>query len=284
VSGQGIKTYFTDGAVVLAGLTAYVYSVAFSYEYGYCSYFGIPASFITPSVTIALIAATAIVAFVIPFLQISELFSPVLRRASFQNDGGIFFGYLFLWSVIGLALFLIFGISQMGVLIFISVFFGVGLVFFYPLLWKLLKLVFSKSYREALLQEFHDQGATAQVPRRSSDATSQEKASQNDRRSITAFLIDKFGRNIMLAFYLLVGVCYVANLIGYGNASKTTAFLLLKTPENYAVIRNYGDLIIARGLDPVQKAFTSDFLIMKISDNEKLSLTYSKVGLLSMPK
>jgi hypothetical protein len=284
VSGQGIKTYFSDSAVVLAGLTAYAYSVAFSYEYGYCQYFDIPASLITPSITTMLIAAAAIFAFVLPFLQISEILSPVLSRANFQNDGGIFFGYIFLWGMIGLSSLLIFKISKLGVIIFIGAFFIVGLVFFYPVLRKMWKMLVFKNYRAQVLQEFHNRGATDPVPSQISDPIPQDNVSQIERRTITAFLIDKFGHKTFFAFYLLVIICYVAGLIGYGNASKTTAFLLLKTPENYAVIRNYGDLIIARGLDPVQKAFTSDFLIMKISDNEKLSLVYSKVGSLSMPK
>lgn len=284
MSGQSIKTYFSDGAVVLAGLTAYVYSVAFSYEYGYCSYFGIPASFITPSITIALIAATSIVAFLIPLLQMLELFAPILRRANFQNNGGIVFGYLFFSTVIGLSLFLIFGISRNGALIFVSVFLVVALVLFYELIWKIVKIAFSRRYRETVLKEFHDQEAATPEPSKPDAAATQDTPTQIDRGSISALLVSKLGHNTMLAFYFLIGICYVANLVGYGNASKTTAFLLLKNPENYAVIRNYGDLMIARGLDLKQEAFTSDFLILKISDSEQLSLVYSKVGPLSMPK
>lgn len=82
-SGQSVSSKLLTDGVLIAGITALAYAVAFAYEYGYCSNFGIPNYLINPSITTILVAFFSIVIFAIFALMFGELFS------YFPSDPGL---------------------------------------------------------------------------------------------------------------------------------------------------------------------------------------------------
>lgn len=69
--------------MLIAGITALAYAVAFAYEYGYCSNFGIPNYVISPNTTTIFVAFFSIVVFAMFALMGGELFS------YFPSDPGL---------------------------------------------------------------------------------------------------------------------------------------------------------------------------------------------------
>lgn len=69
---QKPRSIVTDGLIV-AGATGAIYLLMFAYEYGYCSYFGIPGFLIEPTTGTTLFAALFILGAYILFIEASHL-------------------------------------------------------------------------------------------------------------------------------------------------------------------------------------------------------------------
>lgn len=80
-SPSGSKSILTEGIFIALG-TAFVYLVAFVYEAGYCSHFGVPLNFISPNITTILVAGTSIGFVLFTSMQVFGFSIPLIRAAS----------------------------------------------------------------------------------------------------------------------------------------------------------------------------------------------------------
>lgn len=250
------QSVITEG-ILIALASAYVYLVTFFYELGYCTHFGIPAAFISPNITTILVAAAGIGGLVFSSLQFLGFSVPLIRAATNPSESQKpyrqFFGVNAFLLVFGILLWRTYGISWYGFLIFsIGVlllnflFFGLGLIIYRK----------EKSLRDKFEAMCNDEQAF----------------------NIWGLLIEKIGRGGVGLILILALTTCLAYLIGNGEAVRQKKFLVLKEPDNYALLRTYGDLLIAAPIDKPNKLVENDLLLLRVSSQDRLEFKLEMVG------
>lgn len=256
-SSDRFQNVLTEGIVIALG-SAYIYLVTFFYELGYCTHFGIPPAFISPNLTTILVAAAGIGGLVFSSLQFLGFSVPLIRAATNPSDSQRPFRQFFATNamllILGILLWRAYGLSWKGFLMFSVLalllnfmFFGIGLIVHRK----------SKSLREKF--EAMSKG-------------------EPDAFDIWGLLIEKIGRGGVGLILVLVITTGLAYLIGNGEAVRQEKFLFLKEPSDYALLRTYGDLMIAAPVDRNKKLVGHDLLLLRAPSKDKIEFRTEIVG------
>lgn len=251
------QSVLTEGVVIALG-SAYVYLVTFFYEIGYCAHFGVPSTFISPNLTTILVAAAGIGVLVFSSFQFLGFSVPLIRAATnpskSQKPYRQFFAINALLLIFGILLWRAYGFSWMGFLLFSAlaiflnfILFGIGLI------------IYRK--KKSLRKKF--------------EAINKD---ESDALDIWGLLFERIGRggvSLVLGVVLTTGLAY---LIGNGEAVRQEKFLLLKEPKDYALLRTYGDLVIAVQVDRSKKLVEHDLLLLRASSIDKLEFRLEMIG------
>lgn len=248
------RTLLSEG-VILGVASAYAYLATFLYEYGYCSYFAIPATLISPSLATVLIATAAIGGVFVSSLKLLGLSAPLFRAARDPHRSPYhqFFGMNAIFVVAAILLGTIYGFSIKGSAIFAGFVAVFELLYFGP--------VFLFDRKKPLRERF--------------EPYSQGKPDQLD---LPILFMEWFGKTRVLPFMLLGFLLLVAYTVGQGEAIRKVRFLTLKSSPDFVVLRNYGDSFIAARFDRKLKTISDELLILRFSDHEKGEFRNEIVG------
>jgi len=251
-------------ALIIAASTALLYFVAYSYERGYCDYFGIPPQLISPSTTNVIVAAVGVGTFLFLTLNFVSLTTPMLRAALDSKTPSHPYQPILLlnWALIALGIALIhaYGFSWwhfagylVGSAALNIVFFGIGMI-----------LHRKKGSIPAMLEAV-------------------QQDAEVDSFDIWLLIKEKLGQHTLLAVVVIIVVNGLSWIVGNGDAHKQTRFQTLAAYPEHVVLRVYGDRIIAgkanaetRGLDP-------QFIVFNISDSTAVRLETKTLGPLTPP-
>lgn len=252
---QTQRSWFTEG-VLLAGMSAYAYLLAFLYEYGYCAHFDIPTTFIAPSLSTILVAAAALAAALVPALYVLAFTTPLFKAARDPNRRP--FRDVFAFSAVlfaaGILLGAIYGYTLRGAVTYVVVAVLFMLFLFLP----------------AVLSNRH-------LPIR--DRFAQHADLQDQDPFLVTNLLESWMTRkqvlLVMAGLLTLGL---ALLVGDAEATRKVNFLTLKGEPDVAVVRNYGDLIIGAKFDGKSKETTGEFRFLWVSDKKEVSFVLAPVG------
>lgn len=254
------KTVLTD-AFVLAIASGFLYLVAFFYEWGYCSHFQIPINLISPNPSTVLVAAAVVGTFLVASVQLFGFAVPLLRAGTKPTSRQAPYGEVFMLNafllLLGAVLLRAYGISVNGFLFFLAgaaifnfLFFGLGLMV--------------------------EKGTMAE--RFSSIGKSRK---DGDALNGWGWMEDHFGRRQTLAVMALVAFLSIAYVVGNGEAARQTRYLMLTEHPGYALLRMYGDQVIAGQVDAASRELRPGVLFFRISSEQPLRMAAEDVGPLS---
>lgn len=239
----------SEGVVIALG-SASVYLITFFYERGYCDHFQIPASFINPNVTTILVAAVSIGFLLLTSMQFFGFAIPFFRAAFAKEKNAepyrLFFAVNGVMALSGIFLLKVYGLSLKGALTFLILafvinffLFGIGLI--------------AHRKEKTLADRFMAM-----------------KPAADDPFDIWQVVDEKLGRRTLLVILLLVVSSGAAYLIGNGEASRQTRFLVFKNPADYVLLRTYGDVMIAAPLERVGNVVGRELLLLRASTKDTL--------------
>jgi hypothetical protein len=239
--------------LVIAGMPLLGYSVAFAYEYGYASYYGIPWQLISLSLTQVLATAAILCWLFITLFFVSNLAFTILSNKKKPNP---MLAYYFdvLWPVLlyFVALFLIFGTHWREWIFFLAflALFSV-LEFGLPLVTQKDK----ETYMEKLA------AAQAAEPRTLFDVAARTGWARHFKVLI----------NISLMLLL-------ARDVGRAEALNKNDYWVDSLRTNMVVLRIYGDTVVSHEYDPKNMRLAGDFLVTKISPTQRLRFQEQSLG------
>jgi hypothetical protein len=244
------KLGLTEG-IVIAGIPAAGYWLAYLYERGYSSYFGIPVSYIRVDVG-TVIGATlgmlGILGFVYIFVNIIYILFP-------RNLNKVVCNLLLrLLFVTALTLGFVISIPSRDSQKF---FFAMWLVFvFLEIIWPLFAQRKTKGYLSKIeAQQNLDETA---------DTLTNRAASMFPKTFAVAFLL-----------FLLSEAAYWT---GSASARLETEFWQPAGDRSLVVVRHYGDVLIAARYYRSTKTLTGEILILPTNENRALRLDLVNVG------
>lgn len=256
-SDSGLSRWVTD-AVLLAALSVTGYAVAFAFEMGYAAHFGYPATVISP--TPATIAS-ALLLLVFGIQIIAQFFVWVTQ----QKDAGrrraiteTFFLLIFLLVVL---VAVPFGWLQVALatlnLATIVVIWG----------FRLLAEARARSDRAKAKATIISTGLGS--------GTSQVVSSPLLFKGSVIPFSPLHHRAWILSACVGVAVLTVAiETVGQFVAKGQRTFYMLKSKPDFAVVRIYGDVVVASKVDLATEHFTGDYIIGKVGDSDmKLELS-----------
>lgn len=249
------RTLLTEG-VLLAAVSAFIYFITFVYEYGFCRYFGIPASLISPNASTFLVASFALGVTLLPALNYLAFTTPLFKAARDPERRPYRYVYAILavLSATGVMLAAIYGISLRGIITYIVVSFAILAFLFLPALL---------SNRTLPIAE-----------RLSRNADIQDQDPFIPTNLFNSWLSR---RHIQLGLLALVSLL-IANLIGDAEARKKQHFLALKSDPDLVLLRNYNDLMILARINKLGDQQTDDLRLLWLSEKKELDFILRKTG------
>lgn len=248
------RSLLTEG-VVLAACSAYIYFITFVYEYGYCSYFSIPASLIAPNASTFLVAAFALGVTILPALNFLAFTAPLFKAARDPERRPYrdVYAYTAILSVTGILLAAIYGVTLKGAVLYV----GSSLAF----------LAFT--FLPAILSDRH-------LP--ISERLSKHADIQDQDPFVATNLFDGWmsyrTMRIGLLTLIALGVAY---LIGDAEARKKKQFLALNADQDLVFLRSFGDLMIFTRVDQ-HGTEVQGLRLMWLSEKKELDLIARNVG------
>ncbi|MGA0570052.1 hypothetical protein ACO2Q9_04960 [Variovorax sp. VNK109] len=241
------RQLFTD-AVVVALTSGWAYCIAFAYEAGFCSHFGVPLHLITPSLTALLTAAFAVLLGITAMLYAAAWPLALVPKSARRLRRKLFaFALLVVITLFWYRLELD-GLIQIGV----------GAVILFG----------GYAYRLAV-----------------GKGTVKERLSSGSEKSFTDIdpmfgPVEKvWGSNVTGAFATIFFPVYVAWVVGMGVATNQSSFLMLDEHPAFALVRSYGDTLIAVKIDEDKKSIEGSVFISKIpAAPEVLKTTLKQTG------
>ena len=251
--GERTAAFWLSEGLLIAAIPILGYSLAFAYEVGFATVFGIPIEFLTFELTKILTVAglltilsplVLLVGFIPAFLfrhsnLISRLVSPYIP--SLIMIGILLYLHLTRWQE-WITLVVVMGV-------FAAVDFGA------PLVTQRGKA----TYSEKLLaenKEFRKQLAG----------------------TIIHNLVNRVGRTGLMAVLVVWLTVYSAYSVGRAQAFDQTHFLVPSTSPEWVVLRIYGDKVIIAPLDRTSGGVQKSFGILKLGEDPSLVLSREKVG------
>ena len=249
------RTLLTEG-VLLAAASAFIYAITFVYEYGYCRYFGIPASLISPNASTFLVAGFALGVTLLPALNFLAFTTPLFKAARDPRHRAFrdVYASLAILSAAGVLLGAIYGVSLRGFVMYIGGSAAFLSFLFLPALLSNRNLPISE--RLAKHADVQDRDPFAATNLFEGWATR---------------------RHLQLGTLGLIALL-VANLIGDAEARNKRHFLALKSDPGFVLLRNYGDLMILGKLGELQPA--DDVRLMRLNDTKELDFVFRNIATL----
>lgn len=253
-SSQKGKFALSEG-VLLGVIPVVVYALGFSYETGYLSFYGVPSSLVSIDAP-AMVSATvfgALYAFAL-LLWASLAVDSSGGESYFEKSIGLVMLYFGLFPV----LFLLFmGVEYLSVVMFLSF----GAMFVILLLRRL-------EARWSWLQRF-----SIKTHRVLSGAFGPEEV-ENERRSALNSL--RAGGAMILIVMIPFLLAFAA---GRNNAKDESFYSVIRNElGEVAVVRIYGDKIIAIPFDRGEKSFKREFLVIKTDSLSNVVFRSEEVG------
>ncbi|MEO6522048.1 MAG: hypothetical protein ABIN91_10250 [Mucilaginibacter sp.] len=234
--------------VILTVLTGYGYFCAYSFETGYCSYFKIPTIFIEIGL-VDIIRFAAVTSGIIAFYVIQ--FKNIISTTFFAGGKSY-------WSEItGISLLFVTVHILIGYVIKTGKLFDyvIAATFFLTLItYSIMSLVRKRKLRK-----------TASL---SDNITiSDENNTVTSQIRIKDLVKNDFQIQLYVVFVLIPLSCFG---IGYGNASKTSEFEILKEHPKFVVLKRYGENIISKDFNLKTREFGDSLLIVKVGPTTPL--------------
>ncbi len=253
-----------DGLIAII-LSSFVCSLVFAYEHGYCTYFGISASFIRPDATTYLaFAGVVVILSLIFFMVFDALYSFSLIIFKGKEKGPI---RRFLTSHWKLTIFL-----------FILAFFdgGSSYSFYWLIFWPL--FLYFKDFSMICAMKFVK-------PKLSFAEIVEEYYTMviQDRKEWDPSILDKITRKngqiavVIIMLFICLGVLF--NAIGLYQARSQNFFYVRENPKKEIILRMYGGNAIIARYDDGLKEIYPEFRIIKL-EGEKYSFKYQNLGLM----
>jgi hypothetical protein len=240
-------------AALLALATAAAYLLAFYYETGYASYFGIPADLIAVDLRSLLLFGVGFVSLAVVLLLVVNFL--VMTLPSKAHPG--LKRTLFTVSVFSIICFIpvgLYGIDRP------EKWWWVLIPYIPFLFFQFVYPVFAAKREHGYLNKL------AAV-----------HASDNRRPDLASAAAARFGVTpVVLVSLLMIGIA-TAPIAGGAAAMKRTSFLVLGSKPPRVVLRTYGDTLICAVADLEKHQVTADFLLVKIGDHS-YPLTLQDVG------
>ena len=233
---QKPRSLVTDG-LIIASATAAAYLLTFAYEYGYCAYFGIPGFLIEPSTGTILFAALFILGAVILLIEMSHLPRELLAAIP--------------WPRLRTRLVLI---ALMWITPTLT---GTPLRWLMTLTLAVSTLLLLSDYIFALI--FTTGPLTQRISRGEKETQTSKSAWDGPKRTFGTTAVGL----VLIAYMALLG----AWLIGAIHARFQDSFIVLKSAPDIAVIKRYGDRLIAIRYEGTPPRATGEFRVMDKDQN-----------------
>lgn len=229
------RSVVTDGLIV-AGSTAVIYLLTFVFEYGYCSYFGIPGFIIEPTTGTILFAALLIS--VASLLLVEASHAPRLLLATVPWRG------------------------LRSRLVLVAFFWAMPALMGAPYRWyTLLNLIVWTLF---ILNDY----IFALIFRSGSFAERISQGEDDSRTSKSSWdgITKTFGKKAVGWVSIISFAMVCASVAGSMSARFQTGFVVLKSAPDLAVVKRYGDRFIAIRYTGTPAQATGEFLVI---DKEK---------------
>jgi len=253
-SEQDTKLGEKEVLLIVSGVPAVAYWLAYIYEYGYCKYFEIPIEFIDVSLKNILVCAFAIVVFYFYTSNISELFwsftknIPHIIKTKLKRTV-----YPAAW---GIAIAIVFKVHLKFIFIYLALF--VSSVFIYEFILPLITHRKLATYTEKL-----------------------EKAQSDDFAydSYTDVFASRIGILNFRILFKLMGLTILVMFLGsLGGALKTN--FMVSSAEDKIVLKIHESNFLAAEYDKYNNSYKLSFTLL---NNEQLGqFNYKKVGKLTL--
>ncbi|WP_422156474.1 hypothetical protein KV699_08735 [Vreelandella titanicae] len=255
------KSRLVGEGVIVALITAFTYIVAYLYEYGYVSYFGIPKSFISINIVTLLVAAGSIGFIVFTSAQFLGFTLPMFRTSNDVEEKNIHYRrFMFLNAcalVVGIFLFRAYGPSLIGVGIYLVVVIFSNIMIFG---FKILKPV--------------------KMPLKERVSTS--ALNDDDPFDIWLPIRSFFGINIYRTFMIVILFFWLAYVVGNSEAHRQKEFLVTTVDKrSYILVRKYEDNFIFLSIAKNNENFTNIIKVKSVSSDEYISFNLTTLGRLS---
>ena len=251
--------------VIRAGLIALIpvsgYAVAFSYEWGYCSYFGIPLSIISLSITSVFVA---LIAFALGFVIFGFIFNYVDTALTLGDEE---FQHIRVTAIVWLAVTFLSGvyldIIGFGYWIGFSLFFA---IIIYPFarrsIWKL--------FRRIVLD-----------PRRAKKGLPPYDESAVRRKHVVQFPFIPIGLIAFKNALATILVVIISFDTGYHVASTQTGYFVV---GDQFVARIYGDTIVrmrfVRSSRIAPTLFVRSLILSKVGERKAITMAFESLGVM----
>lgn len=242
------RSLVTDGLIV-AGATAGTYLITFAFEYGYCSYFGVPGFVIEPSTGTILFAAFIISATLISLVEASYVPRKLLAAIPWPKLRVRLVLVAFIWGLPALM--------------------GVPFNWHHVLSSSIWTLLLLGGYLYALI--FMSGSISERISHGEKNIDISHSAWDGPMK---IFGVRAVG--FMLIFYACVIISWAAGTI---SARFQEGFIVLKSTPDLAVIKRYGDRFIAIRYAGTPARATGEFRVVdREKDMEFLNLDKLTIG------
>ncbi|MFB4325586.1 MULTISPECIES: hypothetical protein [Paenibacillus] len=258
------KISFMSEGILIGGLTAVGYAIAYYYEKGYKGYFLMPVDYIelNPTMIIRVIGLTLVIGiFLFAFIDLISIYLNQLKSLNsavssiIDNITGLGISYFFFMMLIGL--------NEQSFFMFLLFLAVISLINFgMPLLTHRK----TKGYRNKL----------------EAAVKMEEERNSNSLKGLLYSIRQRLGyKNFRLALYLLLIAATIPNfsLLGKTNANAQTKFMIVEGNPKYIVVGTYKDYAVVAELDTIKKEVIPNY---KLNRNEKFIAKLYDVGKLKV--
>jgi hypothetical protein len=232
------------------------YIVAYLYELGYCSTFGIPSEFISPDTTHVLIAVSKVFLSAVTIFWVAYVF--IMMTAKPKKRGPIRRRLMLLTiiAVIYIAFAIDYPSARREWYFIIPIFIIFIFLFF---IGPAITHRNIKGYRNRLIAQDGIDAATNPIN----------------------YIERHIGRSLAIMLLLLLPWIALPYFNGETDASEQQNFLVPSTYQNSVVLRIYGDNLICAELDPHGAMLTDRFFMISMDDEPKPYLSLQEIGRLA---
>jgi hypothetical protein len=248
------KNSFINNTITVSLIPGYAYLLAYAYEYGYCSHFGIPISLITPSLSSILLIISLIFLFIVSNLKLFGFFAPLLRVLQNPKYSAYhpFIRMNFFYLVLIVILIIVYGFYWAVLIPFLIVWFVWGILYFFPVLFDRKK--------KKLAERFEDYNK------------------QEDKLDLAPFVFNYINPKFVKYGFIAALIAGFSYLLGNGEAYKQEEFYVSKYDSTQVFIRYYGDILIFSHINYSNKTISNTYRIISSSDLSILDLKKIRIG------
>ena len=244
-----VKNHIT---LILAITSGYLYLCTYFFESGYLKVFNVSSNYLSIDLNTILSDSSKIIELIFTLIFIYQLVKLPLRKWMSKSPSNEYIG-----GTISLFASLIF-FARAATIIFNSI---VKYMFFAWLIAVSILIIYFliKSYFKS---------------KKSSKIDNNRKTEDKVQRSISFSYYDKY-------FWIIVLICFpvfICEFIGEGTATKLTQLSMINDSTKYLLIRKYGDQLICRDYDYVNKKFGKQTIIVKVPINKPIALVNYEIG------